>query len=556
MHFFTLLALALALAASGSSTAPTSGKVSGRVELLTGGPLPAGCIVRLAPPAPTMPDRADTERRLAEAARQTQPNEQGFFQFEGVKPGVYALRAEHKDFAPAEEAPVTVSAGLETKLPSPLTLRPLAVLTVQVDPPLDPYDRPWRLRLDRAVATGGGSRPGVADESGAWIQRGVLPGTWYLSILGENEGIWANQTVEIEDADSFATIEVDVIAIEGSAFQGDEPFRGALWFGGARGPRRVRFDPDDEGKFFGLLPEEGEWEVQAESPVAGLDRLTLAPVEVRRRPGQSTARVEIQVPDTRLEGRVVDEAGRGVAAELLLIAERRPSLARSESDGRFLLRGLPEGVVSIQAETEDLASEPQLVSLEDGRSPPELAIVVRRRTRIQGIVRSAEGPLAGAEVFVWPATSQGGATYTRAVTGPDGTFEAAISGTAQSVDITMYALGYGVSLSRQALPSKGPLMLDLDSASGRLEIHLPVGGRSIPQDVFLVHRGAFVPVALLVRWGTFDAETGRLDLPAAEAGEWTLCEHFRPTRDAADPERCTPGTLFPGGNLTLQSGSR
>jgi hypothetical protein len=319
MHlFFALCILAATLGAPKTSPAPPAGdpktgKVIGRIELLTGGPLPKGCRIRLGPPAPSMPDRADTERRLAELALEAQPNDQGFFQFAGVKPGIYALRAEHRDFAPAEESPIVVRAGLATELSQLLTLRPLAVLTVQVDPPLDPFDRPWRLRLNRESSFGGGSFKGVADETGAWLQRGLPPGRWHLSVLGENEGIWASQSVEIDGADSFATVEVGAIAVEGRAFQGKEPFRGALWFGGARGARRVRFDPDENGEFLGLLPEEGEWEVQAESPGAGLDRLTLEPVEVRRRPGQSKARVEIQVPDTRLEGRVVDEAGRGVA---------------------------------------------------------------------------------------------------------------------------------------------------------------------------------------------------------------------------------------------------
>lgn len=558
MTWISLLALFMALVHQASPAGLSTSRVVGRIELLTGGPLPKGCSVRLGPPAAANPDRADTAKRLAELAMEATPNDQGFFEFKGVKPGIYALRAEHKEFAPAEESPVVVRAGLETVLPRPLTLRPLAVITVQIDPPLDPYDRPWRLRLARETVTGGGSHAGVADESGTWSQRGLPPGRWHLSVLGENEGIWANQTIEIDDSDSFASIEVGAVAVEGRALQGEEPFRGALWFGGARGPRRVRFDLDENGKFSGILPEEGKWEVQAESRAAGLDRLTLQPVEVRRRPGQSKARIEIEVPDTRLEGRVVDEAGKGVTANLLLIAERGGiSLARTEGDGRFVLRGLPEGVVSLRAETDDLASETQRVSLEDGSSPPELTVVVRGRTRIEGVVRSAEGPLAGAEVFVWPAISQnGGGTLTRAVTNPDGSFEAVLSGTAQTVDALAYALGYGLSLSRHTIPANGSLILVLDSASGRLEVQLPPGEKEIPQDLVLFCRGAFLPAVFLLRWGTFDSEMGRLILPSAQAGEWTLCERFRPAQEPAGSGRCAQGTLFPGGNLALQSGSR
>lgn len=558
MSFLALFALAAALAAPKASPAPpVSGRVVGRVELLTGGPLPKGCRVLLAPPTPAIPDRVDTAKRLAELTVETLPNEQGFFQFAGVKPGTYAVRAEHKDFSPAEESPIVVRAGLDTELSSPLTLRPLALLTVQIDPPLDPFDRRWRLQLDREASSQDATRAGNADETGVWRESGLLPGRWHLRILGDRDGIWADQPIEIDGADQFTTVAVEVLAVEGRAFQGDEPFRGTLWFGGARGARRVRFDPDENGQFLGLLPEEGEWEVQAESPGAGLDRLTLEPVEVRRRPGQSKARVEIQVPDTRLEGRVVDEAGRGVAARLTLIAERRPSLASSEEDGRFLLRGLPAGVVSIQAETEDLASEPQQIPLGEGDSTPEVTIVVHGRTRIRGVVRTAQGPLPGAEVYLWPALEQGGmVAMTRAVTNPDGSFEAAISGSARTVDTVVAALGYGLSLSRQSIPAEGPLLLDLESGAGGIEIHFPPGEKNIPQNFVLIHRGAFVPAALLREWGTFDAAERRLVLPTAEPGDWTLCDRFGPGRDTASSKGCVQGALFSGGRLALETGSR
>lgn len=561
MHFFTLLALVAALAAPKNSpglpTGNLSGRVVGRVELLTGEPLPKGCRVLLGPPAPANPDRLDTAKRLADMAVETQPNERGFFQFADVKPGIYSLRAEHKDFAPAEESPIVVRAGLETELSRPLTLRPLAVLTVQVDPPLDPFDRPWRLQLDGETPSENASHPGLADESGAWHQRGLLPGRWHLSILGEKEGIWAHQRIDIDGTDQFVAVEVEAIAVEGRALQGKEPFLGTLWFGGTRGARRVRFDPDENGKFFGLLPSEGEWEVQVGDPGAGLDRLTLEPVTVRRRPGQSKARIEIHVPDTRLEGRVVDENGKGVAAKLTLIADRHPSLARTEKDGRFHLRGLPEGVVSVQAETDELASEAQQISLEDGHFTPEVTLVVRGRTRIRGVVRSANGPLAGAEIYIWPALPLGGmVAVERAITNPDGSFEVVISGGAKTVDTAISAPGYGISVSRQSVPSKGPLVLDLETAAGQLELQLSPEGKGVPQDVLLVHRGAFVPAALLSRWGEVDRETRRLIFSGVEAGEWTLCDRFAATRDNGASGHCAQGVLYPGGQLALQSSAR
>ncbi len=557
MRFLALFVLAAALAAPGNSPIPptgeASGRVGGRVELLTGEPLPKGCRVRLALPTPSIPDRTDSARRLAGLALETQPNEQGFFQFTGVPPGTYTVRAEHKDFALTEDS-IVVREGLGTELSRPLTLSPLATLTVQLDPTLDPFDRPWRLQLDSVA---GSTRKGVADDSGAWRQRGLPPGRWHLRVLGDQEGYWADQPIKIEGGDQIAAVEVAVIAVEGLALQGKEPFRGTLWFGGVRGSRRVRFDPDEKGEFVGILPSEGEWEIQVEERSAGLDRLTLTPVTVRRRPGRSTARVEIQVPDTRLEGRVVDEAGQGVAATLNLFVGRRPSFARTENDGRFRIRGLPAGLIMVQAESEERTSEAQQVSLDEEHSTPEVTLVVRGRTVIRGIVRSARGPLPGAEIFLWPALEQAGmGAMVRAISGPEGSFEIAISGGSRTVDILASAPGHGISLSRRSVPSSGPLVLDLETATGELELTLAPGENgSLPQGL-LVHRGAFVVAAFLSRWGTLDVETGRLLLPAVEAGDWALCKNLAAVRDIAGSSVCTQGGLFPGSRLALKAGAR
>lgn len=63
--------------------------------------------------------------------------------------------------------------------------------------------------------------------------------------------------------------------------------------------------------------------------------MRLDPVEIRKAPGQSYARVDLRVPDTRLRGLVVDEEEQAVPkAELFfLVPRKRPSRAATDDEG-------------------------------------------------------------------------------------------------------------------------------------------------------------------------------------------------------------------------------
>ena len=90
-------------------------------------------------------------------------------------------------------------------------------------------------------------------------------------------------------------IRLPLVEVRGRVTLGDEPIAATFWFGGAYGERRIRFEPDAEGRFEGLLPEEGLWPVHLVSGAESL-RLPLKPVEVKVSQGKSFAEVEIRVP--------------------------------------------------------------------------------------------------------------------------------------------------------------------------------------------------------------------------------------------------------------------
>lgn len=276
--------------------------VSGRVEMADGLPAPGEVELGLQTAGVPLPE---TARRLGLLARRVQANERGFFQFLDVPPGTYELTVARAGFAPARAAPVVVREGLETQLIEPLVLAPPAVFEVAVSPPADPYGRAWRLRLMEKVAgtvQAGGVIAGSANPEGRWERSGLPPGSYRLSIEDQDGSRWAVEEVEVAPGRPPVEIVLPLVEVRGRVRRGKEPLAATLWFGGRAGARRVRFDADEEGRFEGVLPEEGTWRVELVAEEAGL-KLAVPPVEVKRRKGSRVAEVEVLLSDTTLAGR-------------------------------------------------------------------------------------------------------------------------------------------------------------------------------------------------------------------------------------------------------------
>ena len=185
----------------------------------------------------------------------------------------------------------------------------------------------------------------------------------------------------------------------------------------ARARRVVESDAEGRYRVVGLPP--GPISVQVEAPWETRVRADLVVFEA----GQELERdFELQAPGV-LEGRVLRDAGGGVAGAVVEVAWSGPAIFPSldlrgrvgrgrlrttcDADGRFRLEGLPGGrglqVVAYSGEAGrsavDSLSEPRTLRLRSAEERVGLELVVRETAVRRGVVRDTFGaPIAGAEL--------------------------------------------------------------------------------------------------------------------------------------------------------------
>jgi hypothetical protein len=368
-----------------------------------------------------------------------------------------------------------------------------------------------------------------------------------------------HEILEIGPGQAPIPIAVPVLRIRGRVLLGDEPLAGAtLWFGGRFGPRNVRFESDEHGELAGFLPEAGTWKVDLVAEHEGL-RLSLPPVEVRKLPGAGFARVEIVLPDTRLHGEVVDEEGRPVPnAAVEVMIPMKVNRTRAGEDGRFELRGLAAGPVSIQAEEGKRTSGWVEAQVEKKKDSPPLRLVVREMMVIQGRVLSPRGPVPGARIQAWPSLDQaGGGVVQQAVSGPVGELSLTLPTGTRSLDVFVAAPGHALRMFRAPCDPARPFEIFLEPFGGTLVLDL---GEAPPPDAILVHGGTFAGAVMLEFWARVQGgkrEGSKLVLPGMESGDYWYC-HGAEAAGAArqgqplPPASCSYGSLAPLQELSLE----
>jgi hypothetical protein len=353
------------------------GSITGRVELAEGEVPSRECRIRLERPGGRYRDR----QSLAEAL----VDEGGSFEIEGVAAGKYVLTASQPDYLAASTDTIEVAAGKSVKVAKTLLLRRPATLELVFTPPVAPEGRAWLFEVKAIVSSD--DRPpkpwkGETGPDGVWTQENLEPGPYEISVTSSVGADVKPMKVELPSGWSTVPIELPIVHVEGYVVAGGEPLVASVTLTRPESELSATFKSDEAGAFSGVLPREGRWQVQVDAPAEGLS-MALDPVEVWAQGGTGVAVVEIRLPDTMLEGEVTDRLGSPQGQATVSI--RRPGLTaesysfETDANGRFRIRGLEPGALSVTATAGELSSQPIDVILYESRPGSALRIVVRSR---------------------------------------------------------------------------------------------------------------------------------------------------------------------------------
>lgn len=525
-----------------------------------------GTTVLLAPQRIALPADPKQGERLELEVHETSAEPSGEFRIEGLLPGTYSLEARQGDWA-AEPIAITIpevqeGAGPVADLPKQhLELLPPTKISLTLEPGVDPWGEPWIVHLS-ALGKAGRLEPlarSPATLGGAWESPPLsLRGHFVLAAHDSRKSRWWREEIEVADHSPDLFRVLDVVELRGTLRWGGEPIRGTLFFGGTRGERSIPVETEDDGDFTGSLPSEGLWRLDVQ-----LDGVELAvdPIEIKKRPGASHARVDIELPATRLHGRALFE-GDPLQATLLGIREgpspgdgrqrRRELRTATDEEGRFEILGLAEGQFEIQARASGLASEWQRVELHEGLDTAELVLELQQKINWRGVVHGPGGAIVGARILAYPALGMGRETES----GPSGSFGLKLLSGTPFVDLVLIPPGAGFDLRRAVVrtgePGDGlapPLTesrIELDQAAGDLVL-LPHKAFGLG---FLARAGVVVELATLL---PALSRTSRLGDPAQPGvrilgvglGRWHYCQD-------SDLQSCTGGEVFPAAVTTLK----
>ena len=546
--------------------------VVGRVEAADGELSAESCRVKLAPLAAGRSRGQRSQAQERRLALETKVTPRGFFSFEGVLPGSYIVTAEQRGFAPARIFPVTVMADAETEVREALLLERPVPFEISLQPPVDPWDRPWAVKvLQRSEIPGGIDRvsDGQIPTDGTFRIAALPPGKYSVQIEDSVGSRIAWEDTLVVPGQTTLHIDIPLVWIEGTLLLGEEPLAASITFGSSGGVQKVELVSDDEGRFFGVLPRDGEWAVDVSAREPAVHR-TLQSVEVKRAPGSDNAELELVLPDVEITGEVVDALGRPVPGAVVRVLEKgemdRSSMPSGE-DGEFSIWGTAEGEIALWAEDTGRISEEVHLRIDERNPPGRQRLVLEERRKIRGQIVAAAGGVPGAVVraIAFDAHHDGamiGPKEARA--GVDSRFQVGVPAGAGEVQVTAFPPGYTLTLLRLPEVPEEPVVVPVHAAGGTVvfdlgeEIAWERAGAATP---VLFHNGMIIGGPDLRRWaqinGQFNEEPSRFEVPMLPPGSYHAClmgagDMMLPGRPVPRPGTCVEGTVSPGSEWVVK----
>ena len=483
----------------------------------------------------------------------------GFFQV--LHPPLGDVQVGVRELSGMGVASAIVKNGHETRLRGVLQLEAPMELPVSVFPTRAPDGTSWSVCVRRAAF----QRPVLYRrelESDGQAMFLVTKGAYELELWNAGDR-WLVRKVVIDAAPVQVSIRLLMIHVEGTLTLGAEPVSGRLLFGEISGSARVEMRSDETGRFEGTLPCDGDWSVSVDAPEVSVHR-TFSRIPVAA-DASGAAQVRIELPNTVLRGRVLDERGLPVPGIVGVLplggADRYRQMPVDPPESAFEARGLPEGELRVEAEAAGgRRSAPQLLRLSEGKERT-VTLVVKAERILRGRVNSVGGaPLGGASILAFEQGVQSASP--RYVTDAAGHFELRLAQGTTQVTLVYWAEGHVTRMS--AVPvSDGNVELILDPVGGTLSLDLDQDAddshNAEPLRGMVGAEGAVVTLALLAK---VVAQRGQLSatpngarrtvtLQQLSRGIYTLCAPSplggSSAAEATASPRCANVVVEPGG---------
>ena len=503
----------------------------------------------------TQTDSRELRRRELRALRAV-ADEDGFFTIGPIPAGGFDLEATKAGLAPQRIEDLDLTVPKEIVLDDVIELVASPDLDVYLTPPLNPDQQPWQVVLMRPRSNSNTLKTvdrSAASFGGHWHRDAVPSGTYRLEVRDFRDATWLVREIELDQLREPLFYELDSVAIEGTLTSGGKPLDGTVIFGTRQGRPNVALDAT-EGDFKGVLPREGVWKVEVE--LVGSSRYSVGAeaVAVEKGAGGAASTVNIELPDTLLEGEVRQRGERVAEAFVLVTTEgeseaSRPRVARvrTDEDGKFSIYGLKPVSVQVAAYlgTFDPASDWIDVDIREDMEAPYLELELLERVEYKALVMSSRGPVAGAQIFIEAVNPSSMSWPAQAISGSDGLarFRLPSDSLGKKALFMVLAAGYGFMIQQQDLIAGSDIVLSIFPDKGDIHLPYPLG---------TLHFGsASVPVSKvltqLISANRFVASPGDgVIFKGMAVGEYTQCPANGKVED------CARGVLAPSSTLRLE----
>jgi hypothetical protein len=421
-------------------------------------------------------------------------------------------------------------------------------LTFTIDPPVDPWTRPWRIQIAEEK-TASHYEP-LADSlvpiNGAWRSQPLHAGVYDILIGAQDNSVWHSEHLEVNEVTPDVFIQLQLARLRGSVHLGDKPLASTIWIGGERGRPRIEMHSDDSGRFSGYVPrtERNTWPVTVESETPAAKR-TFQNVQLRRR-DDGDLETDLRLDMTMVQGDVVDGKGAPVAGARVNITASEGELdfiqPNTTADGRFAIYGLRPGHYKIAAMHYMAESRPVDLDIRKDEEAPLLRLVLLPDRQLKGRIQSDVGPVVGAKVTAWP-TDVPSDVVLSFNTNDAGAFSATVPAGAEQLDVMVEPPGFALRVFHVQWESRD-LMVIAKQNGGTLVIE-----GVAPREAVLRHAGATLPLLALTYWQGSATAGERTTIGMIEPGNYTVCR-------AVSRSTCASGYLPPFGTLKLDLAAR